>query len=900
MPLASGSRLGPYEIQSAIGAGGMGEVYKARDTRLDRTVAVKVLPESLSSDPQFRERFDREARTISQLDHPHICALYDVGEQAGSSFLVMQYLEGETLEARLKKGALPLDQALQVAIQIADALDKAHHAGIVHRDLKPGNVMLTKGGAKLLDFGLAKANAASPTPVGFSMLPTTPPGLTAQGTILGTFQYMAPEQLEGHEADARTDIFAFGAMVYEMITGRRAFEGRSQASLIGAILERDPIPPSALQPASPTSIDHVITRCLAKDPGERWQTASDLRHELSWIARSDSPIHAVPQPGAATRSTWALGAAVIFLLSTLALGGLAIHQVRSATKPAVVRFFVFPPEKNTFASGVPAVTAAVGSISPDGTRLSFTAIDNSGKSLLWIRRLDSLAAQPLAGTDGAYLPFWSPDGRWIAFFGDGKLRKVDSAGGPPQTLGEAPAGRGGTWSQDGATILFAPNNTGPLFRVLPAGGQPVAVTKLTPSQTSHQFPAFLPDGRHFVFSAQGGTGNGGIFVGSLDAGEPTRLMAADTSAVYAPPGYLLFMREGTLLGQAFNAGALQLEGDPFPMGDDKVATDFANSPAFSISNTGVLSYRLGSGSHGLQLGWYDRAGKLLDTIGAPRNYRGIDLSPDDKRIAVHPHDGGGGDIWLLDATSGPTSRFTFDASQDNSSPIWSPDGSLLAFSSIRNGKWGLYVKASSGVGNEKLLLETETPTIPMSWSPDGRSLVYATQNQSRDMFALPVTGDRKSIPVVSSPFDESHGQVSPDGRWIAYEASETGQMQIYVRPFPSGDGKWQLSSAGGFWPRWRRDGKELFYVQQAVAGKLMTVDISAASGALQPSTPRTLFEFSSTGALPHSFVYHTFAVSADGQRFLIPKPVSGSADEVASPITVVLNWQTVLGARDWR
>jgi eukaryotic-like serine/threonine-protein kinase len=890
MALTAGARLGPYEILSSLGAGGMGEVYKARDTRLDRTVAVKVLPESIASDAQFRERFDREARAISQLQHPHICTLFDVGRQDGTSYLVLQYLEGETLQAHLMKGALPLDQAILYAIQLADALSSAHRAGIVHRDLKPGNIMLTKSGAKLLDFGLAKTGAPAGVAPGVSMLPTTPANLTAQGTILGTFQYMSPEQLEGQEADARTDIFALGAVLYEMVTGRKAFEGKSQASLIAAILSRDPVPLSALSPAVPRALEHVISRCLAKDPNERWQAASDLQQELKWVAENDSSAQAAPTKRSVS-SLWMIAVSAFAVLALVALVATALYRSRSSSAPAVARFFVFPPDKNNFASGVPQVTAAVGIISPDGTMLAFTAVDNSGRALLWLRPIDSLKAQPLGGTEGAYLPFWSPDSHWIGFFAGGRLRKIDTLGGPAQTICDVTVGRGGAWGRDGV-ILFA-KATGPIFRVSSSGGEPVAVTRPGPSEASHQFPAFLDDGRHFIFFAQSTTGSSGIDTGSLDSADSTRLLAADTGGVYARPGYLLFVREGTLLAQKFDTGTLRFGGDPFPVGA-KVANDFANSPGFSVSDNGVMSYRIGAGNQeGLQLGWYDRSGRTIGLVGGPGNYRGIDLSRDDKRIAAHRHDGTGGDIWVIEAPPGPTSRFTFDASQDNSSPIWSPDGARIAYASRRNGKWGLYLRAAGG-GNEEVLLEKETQLVPMGWSPDGRLLMYVAQNQSRDLFALPVAGERTPTPVVSTPFDESHGQVSADGKWIAYESSETSQMEIYVRPFPSGTGKWQISAGGGFWPRWRGDGRELFYVDRTVAGKLMAVSIAVTGATLQPAAPKALFDFSSIGALAHTSVYHTYAVSRDGQRFVFPRPVAGSADETASPIIVVTNWTTAV------
>src|SRR5262245_22888492 len=570
MALQAGARLGPYEIRSALGSGGMGEVYKASDTRLDRTVAIKLLPEALASDPQFRERFDREARTISQLDHPNICALYDVGDQGGTAFLVMQFLEGETLDARLKpraptdstdgtrgfSRALTVDEALRIAIEIADALDKAHRAGIVHRDLKPANIFLARTSvsgppvAKLLDFLLAKTSQSAVSGTSGTVLPTalptTPANITVQGTILGTFQYMAPEQLEGVDADARTDIFAFGAVVYEMLTGRKAFEGRSQVSLIGAILEREPAPIASLVPTVPPALERIVKRCLAKDPDRRWQTASDLAHELRWVAESavagESRVASVasaslPVPRPRSTLAWKVVAAVSVLVAGAALA--AVYLARSAASQ-VVRFYIMPPEKMTFVTGGrPGASAA---ISPDGRRIVFSVREAPQKVSLWVRAIDALIAQPLPGTDDASFPFWSPDSRWIAYFARGKLMKIDANGGPPQTLCDALAGRGGAWSPDGVILFGAgvanAGTGGPLRRVSSAGGPPVAATAIATGD--HRFPSFLPDGRHFFFYTNGAGDQDGIYIGSLDSQESRRIISAESTAVYAA-GHALFV-----------------------------------------------------------------------------------------------------------------------------------------------------------------------------------------------------------------------------------------------------------------------------------------------------------------------------------------------------------------------
>jgi len=891
MPLTSGTRLGPYEVLDALDAGGMGEVYRARDTRLDRLVAIKVLATDLAADPQLRERFEREARAIAALNHPHICTLHDVGHEGDVDFLVMELLDGETLAARIGKGALPLDRALDYAVQIAAALDKAHRSGIVHRDLKPGNIMLTKSGAKLLDFGLAKRAEPVVSSGAFSVLPTTPPNLTAQGAILGTFQYMAPEQLEGAEADDRTDIFAFGTVLYEMITGRKAFEGKSQVGLIGAILERDPAPASTLQPSCPAALDRVLQRCLAKDPDERWQSAGDLSAQLKWIGEKETfaasgTMPDTPTFAQRTNRLW-IATAVSLSLITAAASVAALYFYRTRDTQPALRFTVPAPEKVLFDASQIGFLPAV---SPDGTRLAFTARDAAGAIHLWIRPFDTLTARLLPGTEGAAFPFWSPDSRSIGFFSQNKLKRIDIAGGPPLTLCDAVAGRGGSWSADGV-ILFAPAGTGPLFRVDAGGGKPVAVTTLANGQSAHRFPSFLPDGRHFVYVSVITGPSDGIFVGSLDSDESTRIVVADSNAVYSPSGDLLFVRDGTLLRQAFDSTTRTVSGEPIPIAERVAVGNSVGS--FSISQNGVLAYRGGPGTSGdVQLSWFDRTGKLIRNVGAPGPYRGVDLSPDGERIALHRHDGNGGDIWLFEsARRGTLSRFTFEATQDNAGPIWSPDGSRLAYGSVRDGKWGLYVKAANGTGSEERLVESELPKMPMSWSPDGRALVFwvIDPTTGSDQWVFPTSGDKTPMPLLQTSFTEGHPQISPNGRWISYQSNETGRAEIYVRSFPSGGSKFQISSGGGTFARWRADGKELFYLSAASFGKLMSVQVDATDTTFQYGDPTELFD-SGYVNFTHGLNYHTFAVSRDGQRFLIPRPEGAADGGEPAPITIVFNW----------
>ncbi len=903
MALSAGSRLGPYEVLAPVGAGGMGEVYRARDTRLDRTVAVKVLPAHLSRSEEIRQRFEREARAISSLSHPHICALYDVGNQDGTEYLVMEFLEGETLTDRLSRGSLPSEQVLRYGIEIADALDKAHRQGIVHRDLKPGNIMLTKSGVKLVDFGLARValerpldaagreqTAASGHPMADNHLTALPtlmlnPNLTQEGTILGTFQYMSPEQLEGKEADVRSDIFAFGAVLYEMATGQKAFSGKSQASLIASILSAEPPPISTIQPMTPPALDRVVKTCLAKDPDDRWQTAHDVMLQLKWIAEGGSQA-GVPAPLVARRKSrerlaWVV--ATVLAVSAIALAVLLLSRPRATVR--IVRSSLVLPEKMNYrfvgeSAGPPAV-------SPDGLQVAFSAMDASGKSLLWVRPLDALAPRALPGTEDAMYPFWSPDSRSLGFFAGGKLKKIEAAGGPALSLCDAPEARGGAWNKDGV-VLFEPHFREPLFRVPATGGKPVAATKFDESrkETTHRFPAFLPDGNHFLYLAGSHTVGTeselhAIYLGSLDGMLPKLLVNARSKPLYAA-GHLLFVRQSTLMAQPFDAKSGKLTGDAFPIVGNVQEDPGFFTAVFSVSNNGVLVYEeAGAGAGQYQLTWYNRAGKPAGTAGPKGNLWYPRISHDGRRASFTIGDPG--DIWIEDLSRNVPTRWTFDPADDNSA-VWSPDDSHLIFMSLRTGAGDVYRKLSSGTGSDELLFTSNVLKSPMDVSPDGRSVLLQMLNLKTkwdlEILSLP---ERKITPFLQSDFDEVLGSFSPDGRWIAYACNESGKFEVYVQPFPGPGGKWQVSTSGGTAPVWRRDGKELFYL--SLDHKLMAMAVKLGS-TFESETPAALFD-----ARIRNDPDRHYDVSADGQRFLLDTPLG---EETAPPITLVQNWTALL------
>ena len=903
MSLPSGTRLGPYEVVALLGEGGMGEVYRARDSRLERTVAIKILPETLAGDPQFRERFDREARAISQLDHPHICTVYDVGEHQGTAYLVMQYLEGETLADHLAKGALPIDRALRTAIEIAGALDKAHRSGIVHRDLKPGNVMLTPAGAKLLDFGLAKSAVPVLATTGLSMLPTTPPNLTAQGTILGTFQYMAPEQIEGLEADARTDIFAFGALVFEMLTGRRAFEGKTRASLLGAILKDEPPPVSRVQPVAPAALDRIISTCLAKDPEDRYQTARDLLRDLKWVASESSAaasVAAVPRAARSSRIAWLVAA-----LSTIALITAALIALRDARDvppaPGPVQFTIPPPEKASFGGprGGGTGDATQVAVSPDGKNIVFVAGAQSAYQL-WLRPVAALVATPIPGTEGGSFPFWSPDSQFVGFFADGKLKKVAITGGPPIVLCDAPSGRGGSWSRDNV-ILFSGSPAGGLQRVSSAGGVPTVVTTLDSAtgENAHRWPHFLPDGRRFFYTGVIGAccpaaKPSTVRIGSLDKSDATiNLFEAESSVSYSS-GHVLFARDDTLMAQPFDLDALQPTGDAFPVAQ-QIRPEGSRYVGASVSETGTLVYAREE-LPVTQLTWFDRAGRILATVGEPAQYGNLALSPDETRVAVSMRTGNPEniDIWIIDIARNRRSRLTVDPGNDLW-PVWSRDGTRLTFERRRAGRVSLHQQAISETGVDEVIVEPRpfqdktggiTNIAPSSWSEDGRFIVYTLIGAfplSVDVWALPLFGDRKPFSLVQTEFAESAGVFSPDGRWLAYASTEAGQNDVYVRAFP-GAGKYPVSKDGGSHPVWRADGKELFYLR--ADGTLLAVPIDT-TRQFDAGAPRALF---SIGASTQVFGTHVYSVTRDGKRFL----VNMRSQQSSAPLTVVVNWPAML------
>ena len=879
MALATGTKLGPYEITGTIGAGGMGEVYRARDARLNRDVALKILPEIFAADPDRMARFEREARVLAALSHPRIAAIYGLEESGSTRALVMELLEGPTLADRIAAGLIPLDEALSIAKQIAEALEYAHDHGVIHRDLKPSNIKVsTDGSVKVLDFGLAKALQDEPITADPRDSPTLSMAATMPGVILGTAAYMSPEQAKGRPVDRRADIWAFACVLYEMLTGKQLYTDDTVAETLASIIKENP-PLDRLPSGTPPTIRNLLGRCLEKDPRQRLRDVGEARIAIERM--SDAPAEPVAAQGRSRERFW-VAVAVIAAVAALAFAFLYFRG--TPRESPILRATVLPPDNATLdftqGLGLPA-------LSPDGKRIVFGAQMADGKIPLTVRSLDALTAQPLVGTDGASFPFWSPDSRFIAFFADGKLKKIDASGGPALTLADAPLGRGGSWSREGV-IIFAPTNTpGPLFRVSSAGGASSPI-----SATQARLPWFLPDGRHFLY--QSVTGNGlAIRVGSLDGGESKLLTEADSNALYAQ-GHILFLRNVALMAQPFDPKRLITTGEAVPIAEQiQTVLNSGTVGVFSASETGMLAYRTGVGAGGLLLTWFDRSGKQGATLGDPANIVGFQFSPDRRNLAAAVQDPSNTDIWTYDVSRGLRTRFTFDPAIDNS-PVWSPDGRSIVFSSNRKGHFDLYRKSSNGSGAEELLYADNLNKTPTSWSADGKFLLYQARSgageNKNDLWALALTleqpgGPLKPFLVLQTPSSEFDPQFSPDGRWIAYTSDESRRLEIYVSPFPpppSGPGgKRQVSTAGGFLPRWRQDGKEIFY--RGLDRRLMAAEVFTGGGPLEVGQVRLLF-----GATPNMTEgYPWYDVSADGQHFLLRIYPQQKAGE---PLTLVQNW----------
>ena len=878
MSLPSGTKLGPYEIQSPLGAGGMGEVYRARDTRLERDVAIKVLPANLSSDPNLRQRLEREAKAVSKLSHPHICTLHDIGHQDGVDFLVMELVEGETLEQRLLKGPLPPDQTLRIGAQIADALAKAHKLGFVHRDLKPANVMLTKTGAKLMDFGLAKQSGPAPLATALTEMTMENVKLTSEGMLVGTFQYMAPEQLEGKEADHRADIFALGELIYEMATGKPAFSAKSRASLIAAILTAEPQPMSALQPMTPVALERVVKKCLAKDPDDRWQSASDLAEQLKWIGEGSQVTGSGSVPTAhrtRERASYLLAAAALALLMA---GAVVWWQTAHRRLPAMYFHAAVPFPANDLA------------LSPDERVVAMVAYSAQANDyVLWTYEVGTRRTAALDGTQGASYPFWSPDSKSLGFFADGKLKKLEVAGGQAQIICDAPNGRGGTWNRDGV-ILFTPDALGGMSQVSSRGGSPVELTKLDVArgESSHRWPVFLPDGKHFIYLTSNFSGKNdvnAIFLGALDSTEKRLLVSTSANASYAEPGYLVYLRDKTLVAQPLDPRNYVLSGEPRLLTEEVLFFPQVMRAVFDASRGNVLVAQTGKGAHLSQLTWYDRSGKPTGTVGKPGWYNNLHLSPDGHRVSADETDPDGRniDIWVHDPAREASTRLTFDPALDQT-PVWSPDGKKIMFSSNRGGKFSFYLKNSDGSGSEQEVADAGFALFnPWDWSRDGKYLLARKSNELEYM----TWPERVIKPLLQAKWTIRNAQFSPDGRWIAYASNETGTMEIYVSPFPSVNGKWQVSTGGGQEPKWRGDGKELFYLSSD--GKIMAAPVTSGAS-FEAGPPVALFQTHRRQPMSSQDTF-SYDVSQDGQRFL----VATRLDEAnAAPLSIVLNWASAM------
>jgi len=888
----------------------MGEVYRALDTRLDRTVAIKILPEHLSQNLEAKQRFDREARAISSLNHPNICVLHDVGRQDGTEYLVMEYLEGETLADRLAKGPLPLPRVLKFGVDICEGLDRAHKSGVVHRDLKPGNIMLTRSGAKLMDFGLAKsaptmASVSSPSRTMELTIPVGGHPLTGQGFVVGTFQYMSPEQVEGKEADARTDIFALGSVLYEMATGKRAFEGKSNLSVASAILEKEPEPITTIQPMAPPALDHVIRGCLAKSSDERWQNAGDIARELRWISSSGSSQSSVPAVALPRgRKNWDRIGWIALAFVLLAIISWFVFRPLPAAR--VVQAVLAPPPGANFQfngdySGPPV-------ISRDGTRIVFSARVGKQPTSLYVQALNNSAATKLDGTENAIFPFWSPDGKFIGFFSNGKVRKIPAAGGPVRVLPEAPSGRGGAWNSDNI-IVYTPDYRESLWKVGSNGGTAERLTNLNVSKHStHRWPSFLPDGKHFLFLATNHAGldeaQNGIYLGSVDSPTVKLVLASDSAGQYAS-GYLLYHSQTALIAQKFDPTTATLSGDPIPVADHVQYDPSIWRTTFSASDEGTLISVSGVSTEDGELMWMDRSGKdigkaIPELAGLGGQLFGMSLSPDGQRLVLtagQPK----ADIFVFDLAHGTKTRLTFDPAQ-HAQPSWSPDGQRIVFSELTGSRIAagstIHARPANGGGRDELLIGPETTTVPVTfswpqWSSDGKYLLYhrASGPSGGSIWAVPTSGDKKPF-LVAQPQGQQGTivsfRLSPDNKWLAYSSTETGREEVYVTSFPGGNGRWQISQNGGNSPVWRADGKELYFIEfTGTQTHMLAAEIIPRRDQFETQKYRSLFPVNHVLTGGNS----SFDVTRDGRRFLLPI----QPESEGSPISLALNWTAKLG-----
>ena len=898
MTLTPGTRLGPYEILSPLGAGGMGEVFRARDTRLGREVAVKVLPQHLTAHAEVRARFEREAKTVSSLNHPHICTLFDVGREGDTDYLVMELIEGETLAARLAKGPLPVNDALRIGTEVADALDRAHRAGVVHRDLKPGNVMLTRSGAKLMDFGLARAtgmagaaNGSGVTLAALTQSPTVAQPLTAEGTIVGTFQYMSPEQLEGKEADERSDIWSLGCVLYEMAAGRRAFEGKSQASLITSIMGSEPAPISQVSPMTPPALDRLVGACLAKDAADRIQSAHDVKLQLAWIAEGGSQA-GVPKPVAHKRKhrerlAWGVAAAAI--VAALAL---VATRPRPVAAPPV-HAFLQPPPGVLFSSSTDRPLPLA--ISPDGSTIAFCARDGEGPDVLWVRSLGAEDARPLPGTQAAQGPFFSPDGRSLGFFADRKLRRIDVAGGPVVDLADKLDPRGATWNRDGVILLTA-NSSGPVSMVTADGGPMTVATVLDSArgENTHRYPHFLPDGRHFLYLARrSGAGKGEsptIFVGELETSERTPVLEVASNVMYAS-GHLVYVRGTVLVAQRFDPNKLEVEGPAVPLVDNVRMDERFSRGVFAASANGVLVCMTGNNQTRTQLRWLDRTGRTMGDVGEPADYTyggTPNISPDGRSavLAIANRDRGTSDVWIVDLASGRRRKLTVDAG-DHPHGAWLPDGKSVAITSNDPGNSGLDVLSIDGTRSRRIVT-TEDFTWPLTTFGD--VLMYSPESLAgaftSDLLTVSISSGGESQPFAVSTADEFLAQFSPDGRFVAYTSTESGRFEVIVAAYPQPGGRWQVSQSGGVEPRWNRNGRELFYMDND--NYLVSVEVEVTTTGLQIGATQRLFQFHGSSG------FWRYDVAPDGNRFLVTVPLE---EDLVAPVTIITDWTRKTGAR---